>query len=77
MIYKKRKGMKVEIFDARLEKKLGIGIYINSKKIGLKDIKYWTPRFKLGKKIIHGYECWWTPLSVIKRKGKGGNHENR
>ncbi len=32
MNYKKRKGMKVEIWDATRKKKLGIGIYIGSKR---------------------------------------------
>jgi len=68
MVYKKRKGMKVEIYDAQFEKKLGIGTYIGSRRIGLQGLKYWIPRFKLGRKIIYGYECWWIPVS----KTKGG-----
>jgi hypothetical protein len=45
-----------------MKKKLGIGEYIGSENLGfiepLKQIIK-TPKFKIGKKIIRGYECWW------------------
>lgn len=69
MIWKKRKGMRVEIWDAEQKNKLGIGIYINSKKIDFYGHKFWTPRFRMGRKIIHGYECWWIPIKYTVRIG--------
>jgi hypothetical protein len=67
-MYKRRKGMKVEIWSADKKKKLGIGIYLDSKtKVSLFGMKMNMPRFKLGRKIIYGYQCWWIPLSEIKK----------
>ena len=68
MYYKKRKGMKVEIWDTTRNKKLGIGIYTGSKREYLLGVNFWIPRFKLGRKIIHGYGCWWIPVSETKRR---------
>ena len=65
-----RKGMKVEIWGTNKKKKLGIGIYIDSKREKLWGSNFWIPKFKLGNKIIHGYECWWIPLSEIKAINK-------
>ncbi len=62
MIYKKRKGMKVEIWDAEQKNKLGIGTYIDSKRVKAWGCSFWTPRFKLGRRFIHGFECWWIPV---------------
>ena len=69
-MYKMRKGMKADIFSADKKKRLGIGIYVKSKQINFFGSKIWMPGFKVGKKIIWGYQCWWIPLSEIKRRLK-------
>ena len=65
--YRLWKGRKVEIWDAllRRSKPLGIGRYIRSDRI--EDTNYWTPVFRMDRKIIKGYECWWLPLSVAEK----------
>ena len=65
------KGRKVEIWNATCTKKLGIGMYIGSERCYLteagKEVYIgWTPKFKLGKKVICGFECWWIPVSETK-----------
>jgi hypothetical protein len=55
--YRKRKGMLVRIVhkNQRL-----VGRYLRSEKV----LGVWTPVFRVGRKMLRGYECWWLPLSV-------------
>ncbi|HHT9147327.1 MAG TPA: hypothetical protein ACFYD4_16865 [Candidatus Wunengus sp. YC61] len=62
MDWKLRKGMKVAIWDATKKNNLGTGIYVDSIRVKAFGFKAWTPRFRIGKRIIHGYECWWIPV---------------
>ena len=63
-MYRLWKGRKVKIFSADKKKELGIGKYIDSK---MTSLRFRTPRFRLGSKVICGYECWWIPLSEVKK----------
>jgi hypothetical protein len=59
---------KVRVFDAKCEKDLGIWIYSHREKFGFsKQETFYTPVFHQGKKIIHGYACWWIPISVFRQ----------
>jgi len=63
--YNLRKGTKVKVFSSDKEHYMGIWEYDKAIKVaGLRSL---TPRFKQGKKRIHGYACWWIPLSVAKK----------
>jgi len=52
----KKLNSKVRIFSANHQQELGIGKYIGEK---MTCFGISTPKFRLGKKIIYGYECWW------------------
>jgi hypothetical protein len=62
---KKRKGMKVMIASADKKKVLGEGTYIGSERITFAGRRFWTPKFRLGRKIIRGCECWWYPTKKM------------
>lgn len=62
--YNLRKGTKVKVFSGLSKRYLGIWEYDKAIKVGP---GYFTPRFKQGKKKIHGYSCWWIPLSIAKK----------
>ena len=64
-MYKKYKGMKVEIWLQN--KMIGIGYYVGSEKIEIFGLKKWTPKFRLGRRIYRGYECWWIPVKEAER----------
>lgn len=65
--WKIKKGQKIEIYDTSKDRKfLGIGIYLGEKyfkEFGNIPI----PKFKLGRRIIYGYECWWLPKNMAER----------
>jgi hypothetical protein len=64
MDYKLWKGRKVEIYSVNQKEKLGIGVYIGSDRItGFRIKNLFTPKFRIGKRIIRGYECFWIPES--------------
>jgi hypothetical protein len=62
-MYRLWKGRKVRIFSATRNKELGIGTFINHK---MTSLGVTTPKFRLGRKIIYGYECYWIPMGKIK-----------
>ena len=77
-IYVLRKGRKVVVFSAHNRRYLGIWEFDRAIQIGTFGIdrkKIYTPRFIQGKKKIHGYACWWIPLSDWERIENGVNHE--
>ena len=70
--YTLKKGTQVLITSADQSKLLGKGKYIGYDRIHATDMgmTFNTPKFRLGRKIIRGYECWWIPLSVARRAGR-------
>lgn len=72
--YRLWKGRKVKIFiidwSTNKRKCLGIGVYIKSRKVwfeGTDKFAGYTPEFRIAKKKIYGYECWWIPLSIANK----------
>ncbi len=64
------KGRKIKVYSVN-HRYLGIWEYDKSiYMFNLGKQKLFTPRFKQGKKKIHGYVCWWIPLSVAEKEGK-------
>lgn len=68
------KGQKVKVFSADKERYLGIWEYDKAIKVGS---RVFTPRFKQGRKKIHGYACWWIPLIVANKVDKEFNPYRR
>jgi len=68
--YRLWKGRKVKVF-ATSYRYLGIWEYDRAVYVGhcvmFPRRKFFTPRFKQGKKKIHGYSCWWIPLSEVNK----------
>ena len=61
--YTLRKGStRVLIFSVDKRKKIGEGLYIGTKKWSGWDM----PRFRVGRRVIWGYECWWIPVKVAR-----------
>ncbi len=61
------KGRKVKIYSVS-DRNLGVWEYDHAEYVahfGRKRL--FTPVFKQGKKIIHGYICWWIPLADAKK----------
>jgi hypothetical protein len=65
--YTIRKGQSVIISSADQKKLLGIGKYVGYKKVRIFGTVCNIPKFRMGKRIIYGYECWWIPESVSKK----------
>jgi len=68
------KGRKVKVFSGAKKRYLGIWEYDKAIKV---ESGFFTPRFRQGKKKIHGYTCWWIPLSIaIKAEEKEEKEES-
>ena len=74
--YTLNKGTKVlitsVIWNGPMDKSklLGKGTYIGYDRVHAWGQTFNTPKFRLGRKIIRGYECWWIPASVAQRSTK-------
>ena len=60
------KDERIIIFSSNMRKKYGAGKYFGDEKMKVGNKKYLTPVFKIGNKIIHGFECWWIPEKEAK-----------
>ena len=70
------KGRKIKVFSTS-NKYLGVWEYDKAVRVGSIEkngrmTPLFVPRFRQGKKTIHGYACWWIPLSVALRAEEYG-----
>ncbi len=62
------KGTKVEVYSFDAKTFLGVGTYLKPKKIFISGGgSFNTPQFKVGRKTIYGFECWWIKCSEAKK----------
>jgi hypothetical protein len=67
MKYKVRKGQKIKLFSPDKKTELGVGRYIGSEVVGFRGFRFWIPKFKFGRKILRGYQCYWIPQGVAEK----------
>jgi hypothetical protein len=58
---------KVKVYSADQKTFIGIGKYVGAEKIQVWGWKAWTPKFKVGRNVYRGCECWWITLSEAKK----------
>ena len=64
---KLKKGTRCKIIDCRGKKaKVSIGIYDGNEEMNILNKIRNIPKFKIGKDVIYGFECWWTPIKDLK-----------
>lgn len=80
MNHRKRKGQKYRLI---IDGKPTIGIYIRCEYFSLNK-RNTMPVFKVGRKFVRGYECFWLPLKIAVKLEKEAseiadkiNSENR
>ena len=65
-MYRMWKGRKAKIFASDGKTYLGIGKYVGKR---LRE-GFYVSTFKLGRKLVYGYECWWIPVSIAEKVEK-------
>ena len=73
-VYRLWRGRKVKVFSTTTQYYMGVWEYEKAVYIGGyynhqsgKRHRVYTPLFRQGKKKVHGYACWWIPVTVAEK----------